>query len=257
MDSKLVVFILSLAMLYCLVKNLPQNDNLENIDDVLSKITEEQLNEGPTEPQPVQSVNIGNALNRRTSDSAIFNTRSNNTIQQRSSRGGIKINDMQGRMRGGAAWGRAGPDEDSLIKDADVQPKYLYGVRKHRIRSSFKDHYAADPHFGTEDVSSSSVQERYRHMNTALSQLSNAKANSYKHNIDLDRGVDKEILVYSNSKMISPGFSAGFLENREPVQLGDGIPVNRDVPPDVNLGVQQFKAETVDQIDNKLIYKIN
>ena len=254
MDSKLIVFILSLIMLYCLVNNVPKSDKLENIVDVLSSITDEQLNAAPVEN--VVPKNIGNALNRRTDQAPIVNTSSNIRIDQRSNRGGIVSNNLQGRMRKAAGWARAGPDEDSLIKDADIQPKYIYGLRKSRINNSFNKHFAADPHMGTGDVSSSDVQERYRYMSTALSQLSNAKANSYKHNIDLGGGVDKEILVYSNSKTISPGFSTGLLENREPVQLGEGIPVNKDVPPDVGIGVQQFRDETINNIDNKLIYKI-
>lgn len=257
MDSKIILFVISLFLTIYAASIISKKDNAEiNIDTVLSPIIEEPIEKPKEEPIPVQT-DVGNVLNKRTRVDNIYNSgRKHMLIQETDAEGGFNYSNLQGLVKKSAVWGRSGPDENSYEKVLDIQPKYLYGLNRNKNIKYFDKHFSVDGHQPVNDVSSAKVQERYRYMNTALSQLNNAKANSYKNNIDLDTPAGKNILTFSKSKILAPNFSTGYLDSREPINITGGIPVNKDLPPDVNKGVQELSNEIKFNNDNKIIYKI-
>lgn len=262
MDFKIIAFISSIIVaLFVTIGFNFKNDlsQKSQLDNILSEVVDENLNvEPPQELIKEVKTDIGNVLTKKTKLGNIYTPRNTNNklLTENDAEGAFSYGNVQGLMKKGASWGRAGPDERSLISEPDIQSKYVYGLNKHNVSKQYDD-YARDGPISIGDVPSARVKENFRYMRTAVAQMDNIRANSYKYNIDIDGGVGKEILTYSKSKFISPGFVSGYIESKNPINLNESVvPVYKDLPLDVNIGVKEANDSVNFHADNKLIFKI-
>lgn len=255
MDSKIIILTISLFLAIYALSIISKKDKhgLE-IEDILNPILDQPLIEIPKEEHPTRTVDIGNVLNKKTSKDNVYTSRTNKLIQETDSMGGFNYSDIQGMIKKNTTWGQDGPKAYNKVHD--IQPKYLYGLQRNKNVMYFDKHFVEDSKQPTEDVASSDVQERYKHMNTAFNQLTNATTNAYKNNINLDNPESKKILTFSKSKILAPSFSFGYLDAKDPISLKSGIPVNKDIPSDVTKGVEKMTNEVKFNNENKIIYKI-
>ena len=253
MDSKIIILTISLFLsIYAIFLISKKNKKEIDTDSIIdSIIKEDKVLEKPIENN---SVDIGNVLNKKKSKNAIYGSRNKILLETDSSSGGFNYGKIQGIIKKNTEWAQSGVKK-AYEKRPDIQPNYLYSLNKNKNVKYFDKHFVKDGHKKIGDVPSSEIKERYKYTNIALSQLNNAKANSYKNNIDLDSVESKEMLTFSKSKILAPSFSFGYLDSKNPISLKSGIPVNKDLPPDVKNGVENF-TEEVKSNENKIIYKI-
>ena len=255
MDSKIIILTISLFLAIYAMSIISKKDKTElEIENIINPIIEQEPIEIPKEDPKNKVVDIGNVLNKKTYNNDIYTSRKNKIIQETDSIGGFNYSDIQGMIKKNTTWGQDGPK--AYNKTSDIQPKYLYGLQRNKNVMYFDKHFVEDSEQPTEDVASSDVQERYKHMNAAFNQLTNATANAYKNNIDLNNQENKKLLTFSKSKILAPSFSFGYLDSKDPISLKSGIPVNKDLPPDVTKGVRKMNDEVKFNNDNKIIYKI-
>ena len=255
MDSKIIILTISLFLTIYAMSIISKKDKSElEIEDILNPILDQIPIEIPKEEHPTRVADIGNVLNKKTSNDIVYTSRKNKLIQETDSVGGFNYSDIQGMIKKNTTWGQDGTK--AYNKESDIQPKYLYGLQRNKNVMHFDKHFVEDSKQPTEDVASSDIQERYKHMNTAFNQLTNANANSYKNNINLDNTESKKILTFSKSKILAPSFSFGYLDSKDPISLKSGIPVNKDTPSDVTKGVEKMTDEVKFNSENKIIYKI-
>ena len=260
MDFKILAFISSIIMVLFVTNFFNfNNDSLQKseLDRILSEVVDENLTSEPQEELVKEVItDIGNVLNKKTRSGNIYTSRdTNKLLTENDAEGGFSYGNIQGLMKKGASWGQAGPDEKSLISEPDIQSKYVYGLNNHYIAKRYDD-YVKDGHMGVADVPSANVKEAFRYMRTVGEQMNNIRANSYKHNIDIDGGIGKEILTYSKSKIVSPGFVSGYIESKNPINIREStVPVYKDLPSDVKIGVEEASNSINFNADNNLIFK--
>ena len=261
MDFKIIAFISSIIVALFITFGFNFKNDLSQksqLDNILSEVVDENLNvEPPQEPIKEVKTDIGNVLNKKTKSGNIYTLRNtNNLLIENDVEGGFSYGNIQGLIKKGASWGQAGPDEKSPISKSDIQSKYVYGLNKHSVSKQY-DYYVRDGHMAIGDLPSARVKEGFRYMRTAVAQMDNIRANSYKHNIDIGGGVAKELLTYSKSKIVSPGFVSGYIESKNPININESdVPVYKQQPPDVKIGIQEANDSVNFNADNKLIFKI-
>lgn len=258
MDSKFIILTISLFLAIYAMSMMSKNKEAVKIDDILDPILEEPENRKVvvSDEDVVKTVNIGNVLNRKTSNNTVYGTRKSKIIKETDSAGGFNYGYLEGIIKKNSEWGKSGPNEKSYEKKSDIQPKYLYGLNRHKNIMYFDKHFVDDSEQPTEDVTTTAVEERYKHMNAALNQLGNAIANSDKNNINLDGPESKKLLTFAKSKILAPSFSYGYLDAKDPISLKSGKPFNKDLPHDVTKGIENFTNQVKFNNDNKIIYKI-
>ena len=243
MDIKIITFISSIVLVLFVIYGF-KNEYAQKseLDRVLSEVINEDLTIDQQD-EPIKNIkaDVGNVLTKKTKNDNIYNTRKNKLLVEFDSEGGFNYKGLEGYMKKGASWGRSGVNESNLISRPDIQSKYEYGINNHRLVSNYDD-YAKDGHLAIGDTPSSKVKESFRYMRTATEQMNNIRANSYKNNIDIEGSVGKDILTYSKSKIISPGFVSGYIESKNPIRLTDDVvPIYKDIALDLGAGIEESK----------------
>lgn len=245
MDIKIITFISSIVLVLFVIYGFNfKNEYAQKseLDRVLSEVINEDLTIDQQE-EPIKNIkaDVGNVLTKKTKNDNIYNTRKNKLLVDFDAEGGFNYKGLEGSLRKGASWGRAGVNESDLISRPDIQSKYAYGINNHRLVSNY-DNYAKDGHLAIGDTPSSKVKESFRYMRTATEQMNNIRANSYKNNVDIEGSVGKDILTYSKSKIISPGFVSGYIESKNPIRLTDDVvPIYKERASDLEAGIEDSK----------------
>lgn len=243
MYYKIIVLVSVIIISFFVTMGFNNKNNLQQkeIDLILAGNVEQNLRDETNDALKKQiKTDVGNVLNKKTNSKDIYMGNNNKKIINHDAEGGFSYSSFQNSMRSGAEWGKAGINEYDL-KEPDVQSNYTFGLNKQKVYNGF-DNYNKDGDFGIGDTSDAKVQENYRYMRTALAQLQNVISNSQKSNIDIDGGVDKEILVHAKSKIINPSFVYGYIESKEPIQLNNGIvPVYKKTLPKIEVGINESK----------------
>lgn len=254
MDSKFIILTISLFLVIYAFSLMSKNKESMEIDSLLDPIIEDHEIEEVKQENKI--VTIGNVLNRKTSKKTIYNSQANKMIKESDSLGGFNYSHLKGLNGKNTEWGRSGLSEDNISKQNDIQSKYLYGMNRYKKVLEYDKHFVDDPEQPTENITDAEVNERYKYMNTALNQLGNAMANSDKNNINLEGAKSNDLLTFSKSKILAPSFSFGYLEAKDPISLKSNTAFNRELPPDVDRGVENFSNEVKFNNDNKIINKI-
>jgi len=260
MDLKIITFISSIVLVLFVIYGFNFKNDLSQrseLDKVLSEIINEDLTIDQQE-EPIKNIkaDVGNVLNKKTKNDDIYNTKKNKLLVEFDAEGAFNYKGLEGSMRKGASWGRSGVNDSNLISKPDIQSNYVYGINNNRLVSNY-DHYSKDGSLSIGDTPSARVKESFRYMRTAAEQMNNVAANSYKNNIDIDGSVGKDILTYSKSKIVSPGFVSGYIESKNPIRLTDDVvPVYKDFALDLQLDLEESRNSI--KLNNKknLIFNI-